>query len=186
MIFPVVIATGFHLFPFRTEKLSPTAPMVLHTRGRVGRRHFTKALSSIWTRGFFCSTLADFIPYPLSFCAISVLLLKETYTLELRSSLLVLRTIIVYGCSRRAGLGLSLVLRLKTYISCSSLKHLSSGSSCFPCAFLLVSSVIACPFSPLFLLKAWNFCCFLKITQDFFVRFFLFIYICAVMLIGLV
>ena len=100
-----------------------------------------------------------------------MLLLKETYTLELRSSLLVLRTIIVYGCSRRAGLGLSLVLRLKTYISCSSLKHLSSGSSCFPCAFLLVSSVIACPFSPLFLLKAWNFCCFLKITQDFFCSF---------------
>ena len=50
----MVIATGFHLFPFRTEKLSPTAPMVLHTRGRVGRRHFTKALSSQWTRGFFC------------------------------------------------------------------------------------------------------------------------------------
>ena len=24
--------------PFRTEKLSPIAPMVLHTRGRVGRR----------------------------------------------------------------------------------------------------------------------------------------------------
>ena len=35
---PVVIALGFHLFPFRTEKLSPSAPMVLHTRGRVGRR----------------------------------------------------------------------------------------------------------------------------------------------------
>ena len=27
--------------------------MVLHTRGRVGRRHFTKALSSLRTRGFF-------------------------------------------------------------------------------------------------------------------------------------
>ena len=26
----VVIAAGFHLFPFRTEKLSPLAPMVLH------------------------------------------------------------------------------------------------------------------------------------------------------------
>ena len=26
--------------------------MVLHTRGRVGRRHFTKALSSLRTRGF--------------------------------------------------------------------------------------------------------------------------------------
>ena len=37
-VIPVVIALGFHLFPFRTEKLSPSAPMVLHTRGRVGRR----------------------------------------------------------------------------------------------------------------------------------------------------
>ena len=31
----VVIVAGFHLFPFRTEKLSPPAPMVLHTRGGV-------------------------------------------------------------------------------------------------------------------------------------------------------
>ena len=36
----VVIVAGFHLFPFRTEKLSPPAPMVLHTRGRVGSRRF--------------------------------------------------------------------------------------------------------------------------------------------------
>ena len=36
--FQVAIASGFHLFPFRTEKLSPPAPMVLHTRGRVGSR----------------------------------------------------------------------------------------------------------------------------------------------------
>ena len=34
----VVIATGPHLFPFRTEKLSPLAPMVLRNSGRVGRR----------------------------------------------------------------------------------------------------------------------------------------------------
>ena len=36
----VVIARGKHLFPFRTEQLSPSAPMVLgvHTPGRVGRR----------------------------------------------------------------------------------------------------------------------------------------------------
>ena len=33
------IAAGHHLFPSRTEKLSPLAPMVLHTRGRVGSRH---------------------------------------------------------------------------------------------------------------------------------------------------
>ena len=37
-IIMAVIAPGFHLFPFRTEKLSPSAPMVLQTRGRVGRR----------------------------------------------------------------------------------------------------------------------------------------------------
>ena len=36
----MVIVAGFHLFPFRTEKLSPPAPMVLHTRGRVGSRRF--------------------------------------------------------------------------------------------------------------------------------------------------
>src|SRR3954468_8560163 len=37
-----VIATGIHLFPFRTEKLSPLAPMVLgeQSPGRVGRRPF--------------------------------------------------------------------------------------------------------------------------------------------------
>ena len=40
--FPVVIAWGKHLFPFRTEQLSPTAPMVLGSQGpgRVGRRRF--------------------------------------------------------------------------------------------------------------------------------------------------
>ena len=29
---------GAHLFPFRTEKLSPAAPMILRPRGKVGRR----------------------------------------------------------------------------------------------------------------------------------------------------
>ena len=29
----VVIVSGFHLFPFRTEKLSPSAPMVLRIAG---------------------------------------------------------------------------------------------------------------------------------------------------------
>src|SRR5215210_6809742 len=38
----VTMAAGIHLFPFRTEKLSPPAPMVLRgrPRGRVGRRPF--------------------------------------------------------------------------------------------------------------------------------------------------
>src|SRR5688572_20547049 len=43
--FPVAIAWGKHLFPFRTEQLSPTAPMVLGSQGpgRVGRRRFLLA-----------------------------------------------------------------------------------------------------------------------------------------------
>src|ERR1700733_213466 len=40
---PVAMARGKHLFPFRTEQLSPSAPMVLGPQGpgRVGRRRFT-------------------------------------------------------------------------------------------------------------------------------------------------
>src|SRR5580704_2583386 len=40
--FPVALARGKHLFPFRTEQLSPSALMVLgpHGPGRVGRRRF--------------------------------------------------------------------------------------------------------------------------------------------------
>ena len=52
-------SVGDHLFPFRTEKLSPTAPMVLHTRGRVGRRQlFYKPLSADLLReAFFCALI---------------------------------------------------------------------------------------------------------------------------------
>ena len=47
-------SVGDHLFPFRTEKLSPTALMVLHTRGRVGRRQlFYKPLSTDLLREAF-------------------------------------------------------------------------------------------------------------------------------------
>ena len=39
-VIKVAIVPGFHLFPFRTEKLSPAAPMVLRDSGRVGSRRF--------------------------------------------------------------------------------------------------------------------------------------------------
>src|SRR6266480_2951012 len=44
-----VIAVGKHLFPFRTEKLSPLAPMVLGGQppGRVGRRPLLHARGSL-------------------------------------------------------------------------------------------------------------------------------------------
>ena len=38
------MAQGFHLFPFRTEKLSLVTPMVLRNSGRVGSRHFLLSL----------------------------------------------------------------------------------------------------------------------------------------------
>lgn len=36
----VVMALGIHLYPSRTEKLSPITPMVLRKSGRVGSRRF--------------------------------------------------------------------------------------------------------------------------------------------------
>jgi hypothetical protein len=52
--FPAVIAAGRHLFPFRTEKLSPPAPMVLGGKppGRVGRRRLSFAEGRPWAA--FC------------------------------------------------------------------------------------------------------------------------------------
>ena len=41
----VAIAQGFHLFPFRTEKLSLVTPMVLRNSGRVGSRRFSEEAS---------------------------------------------------------------------------------------------------------------------------------------------
>ena len=50
----VTIALGFHLFPFRTEKLSLVTPMVLRNSGRVGSRRFFPSLRfSIESEAFF-------------------------------------------------------------------------------------------------------------------------------------
>ena len=45
---------GDHLLPFRTEKLSPLAPMVLGVPGRVGRRQFLRKPypNQIWLSPF--------------------------------------------------------------------------------------------------------------------------------------
>src|SRR3954468_22390808 len=49
-----VIAAGVHLFPFRTEKLSPLAPMVLGGQppGRVGRRRLFRSRRAAFERLF--------------------------------------------------------------------------------------------------------------------------------------
>ena len=49
----VAIAQGFHLFPFRTEKLSLVTPMVLRHSGRVGSRRFDWSLRTWRSSGGF-------------------------------------------------------------------------------------------------------------------------------------
>ena len=59
----VVIARGFHLFPFRTEKLSLVTPMVLRNSGRVGSRRFLRSLACLLDgRGFLFFITLVFIP----------------------------------------------------------------------------------------------------------------------------
>jgi RimJ/RimL family protein N-acetyltransferase len=55
------IAAGIHLFPFRTEKLSPPAPMVLGAQapGRVGRRPPLLRRSGIRSSGFLIATIPE-------------------------------------------------------------------------------------------------------------------------------
>jgi hypothetical protein len=47
------IAEGVHLFPFRTEKLSPSWPMVLVKSGRVGSCHIHLKAFNRKIEGFF-------------------------------------------------------------------------------------------------------------------------------------
>ena len=53
--FPVTMAKGIHLFPYRTQKLSLSAPMVLGWRrpGRVGRCRIPKEKGFSFAESFF-------------------------------------------------------------------------------------------------------------------------------------
>ena len=58
---------GVHLFPFRTEQLSPSAPMVLGQMSRESRSvptQFNKMPRSLRTSGHFCLYP---LPYPIVF-----------------------------------------------------------------------------------------------------------------------
>src|SRR5690554_3411183 len=59
----MVTAQGSHLFPSRTEKLSPAAPMVLRKSGRVGRRRsLEKDISFAGILFLFVATLRPLLP----------------------------------------------------------------------------------------------------------------------------
>lgn len=47
----VVIASGLHLYPYRTEKLSLTTPMVLRKSGRVDSRRFLGVRAKVLREG---------------------------------------------------------------------------------------------------------------------------------------
>jgi len=70
--------------------------------------------------GLFCvSTLAVLYSlHAILFCDISVIAQRDIYPRVTVFLCWSCEIIIVYGYSRRAGLGLSQVLRLKTYIPC--------------------------------------------------------------------
>ena len=67
---------GAHLFPFRTEKLSPAAPMILHHCGKVGRRPPLTEKAHL-SMGFFCFLQQIFfLFYSLCFPFFSIFALK--------------------------------------------------------------------------------------------------------------
>ena len=70
------MAKGIHLFPFRTEKLSPLAPMVLPTGGRVGRcRIQMERVTEMWLSLFFVLSFVSRLI--LSYLILSYLILSR-------------------------------------------------------------------------------------------------------------
>ena len=86
-LFQVVIVAGFHLFPFRTEKLSPPAPMVLHTRGRVGSRRFFQEALREQSRG-------------ASFVCDMVVCISKRHTSKMQTSHYTIAIVALYVCQR--------------------------------------------------------------------------------------
>ena len=69
----VTIALRFHLFPFRTEKLSSVTPMVLRNSGRVGSRRFLERSPCIGRcRGFLVLGLSFRIEKLSSFVCLAL------------------------------------------------------------------------------------------------------------------
>src|ERR1700755_3298319 len=64
------IARGKHLFPFRTEQLSPSAPMVLGGQppGRVGRRRFFVSQPALSCRAGCAFLIGGAWPHRRSTC----------------------------------------------------------------------------------------------------------------------
>ena len=78
-------SVGVHLFPFRTEKLSSTAPMVLPHGGRVGRCQLFFSPNPVTTSccdGIFFCHLAGHPVISVNFCIF--LTFQRTFSIKLR------------------------------------------------------------------------------------------------------
>ena len=101
----VAIARGFHLFPFRTEKLSLVTPMVLRNSGRVGScRFLEKPPIQQWVGGFlFC--IFFFFFFFLQTCVCLFSMCSRKYGSECTSLVqLSFRYFISSLCCRDAGI----------------------------------------------------------------------------------
>src|SRR5690606_6411873 len=77
------IAEGVHLFPFRTEKLSPSWPMVLVHSGRVGSCHIYSKSPDLSVRTFFYAPTQTDAHSLLNGCALVTQWMRTRFMLRL-------------------------------------------------------------------------------------------------------
>ena len=134
------MAKGIHLFPFRTEKLSPLAPMVLPTGGRVGRcRIQMERVTEMWLSLFFLSYLSCLV---LSYLILSLLVCCVRVVFSFCDVLLWLFSVF---CCILCSL-LSLLLRSFVFFQpcCGSLLSACLACFCLPDFSLFVYILFLC------------------------------------------
>ena len=137
--------SGFHLFPFRTEKLSPSAPMVLHTRGRVGSRRFSEERVLWNSRGLFFSIdyRVQSTDYRVQITEYRVQIIDERWIMTLRVGTLRAASALfaVFGCCPQRHIVLCLLFCvLRTQHAASLHAHML----CF-CSLLYDVYPLLCP-----------------------------------------
>ena len=106
----VAIVPGFHLFPFRTEKLSPTAPMVLRNSGRVGSRRLYRSLPRDERGGDFCMPMHEGTGSAATRC------LDRTSATALRRPLVFLHFLLFFPFSSSWSLWTTCRIRMLVYV----------------------------------------------------------------------
>ena len=139
------MAKGIHLFPFRTEKLSPLAPMVLPTGGRVGRcRIQMERVTEMWL-SLFCLIFRVSSYLILSYLISSCVLCTCSvffFVMWCFGFFFLFSVFCCILCSLLFALSVALFLRYSIFSFvlfsfCSFLALLWFFAVCLPCLFLL-------------------------------------------------